>query len=170
MESTRESHVKSKIFFLLKDCFQAERFEREINEMVSEVLNIILKIEMEDLIGVGEYERSKARMNCRNGYRTRTLRSLVGPVSVRIPRLRKGSFKTAVFKQFMENEIAVYQFLSGLCRNNVKRTQVKKLYTVMTRKDISKNALMSLMDSFEILSDRMECFEARADTVAGQLI
>jgi putative transposase len=44
------------------------------------------------LIGAGRHERSGDRLTYRNGYRDRTLDARFGPLSLRIPKLRQGSY------------------------------------------------------------------------------
>jgi putative transposase len=62
------------------------------------VLQILMETDVEGLIGAGRHERSGDRLNYRNGYRDRTLDTRLGPLSLRIPKLRQGSY----FPPFLE--------------------------------------------------------------------
>src|ERR1700746_2844626 len=62
------------------------------------VLQILMEADVEGLIGAGRHERSSDRLNYRNGYRDRTLDTRLGPLSLRIPKLRQGSY----FPPFLE--------------------------------------------------------------------
>ena len=44
------------------------------------------------MIGAGRYERSGERTTWRNGYRERTLDTRLGPLNLKIPKLRTGSY------------------------------------------------------------------------------
>ena len=62
------------------------------------VLQILMEADVEGLIGAGRHERSADRLNYRNGYRDRSLETRLGTLSLRIPKLRQGSY----FPPFLE--------------------------------------------------------------------
>jgi putative transposase len=62
------------------------------------VLQILMEADVEGLIGAGRHERSTDRLNYRNGCRERTLDTRLGALSLRIPKLRQGSY----FPPFLE--------------------------------------------------------------------
>src|SRR6266446_7099284 len=62
------------------------------------VLQILMEADVEELIGAGRHERSADPLNYRNGYRDRCLDTRLGPLSLRIPKLRQGSY----FPPFLE--------------------------------------------------------------------
>src|ERR1043165_6704723 len=62
------------------------------------VLQILMEADVEGVIGAGRHERTGDRLNYRNGYRDRTLDTRLGPLSLRIPKLRQGSY----FPPFLE--------------------------------------------------------------------
>src|SRR5947207_12746387 len=55
------------------------------------VLQIMMEADGEGLIGAGRHGRSADRLNYRNGYPDRSLDTRLGPLSLRIPKLRQGS-------------------------------------------------------------------------------
>lgn len=55
------------------------------------VLRILTEAEVEGVIGAGRDERSGGRSTRRNGCRDRTLETRLGPLKLRIPKLRTGS-------------------------------------------------------------------------------
>src|ERR1051325_8851624 len=57
-----------------------------------------MEADVEGLIGASWHERSAERLNYRNGYRDRTFETRLGPLSLRIPKLRQGSY----FPPFLE--------------------------------------------------------------------
>jgi putative transposase len=70
-------------------------FLRAVAEGVPQIL---MEANVEGLIGAGRHERSVERLNYRNGYRDRTLDTRLGPLSLRTPKLRQGSY----FPPFLE--------------------------------------------------------------------
>jgi putative transposase len=54
------------------------------------VLQILMEADVEGLIGAGRHERTGDRLNYRNGYRDHSLDTRLGPLSLRIPKLRQG--------------------------------------------------------------------------------
>ena len=62
------------------------------------VLQILMDADVEGLIGAGRHERSAERVNYRTGYRDRGFETRLGPLSLRIPKLRQGSY----FPPFLE--------------------------------------------------------------------
>ncbi len=56
------------------------------------VLQILMEADVEGLIGASRHERSAERLNYRNGYRDRTFETRLGAFSLRLPKLRQGSY------------------------------------------------------------------------------
>ena len=98
--------------------FEMIRFN--IQETVGQYLTALMNAELTHYLGRGPYERSRGESNHRNGSYSRhfTLKG-IGDVEVRVPRDRKGEFKTQIIprsKQY-EEEIArdlSLMFLTGI--------------------------------------------------------
>ena len=56
------------------------------------VLQALIEAEADQAIGAGRYERTETRTTHRNGGRARLVSTKAGDVSLRIPKLRAGSF------------------------------------------------------------------------------
>src|SRR3981081_2113260 len=69
-----------------------------LRSVAEAVLQILMETDVEGLIGAGRHERTGDRLNYRNGYRDRPLDTRLGPLSLRIPKLRQGSY----FPPFVE--------------------------------------------------------------------
>lgn len=63
-----------------------------IRESVRLVLQELIEAEATEVIGAARYERAATRTTERNGHRDRTLSTKAGDVSLRIPKVRTGSF------------------------------------------------------------------------------
>ncbi len=63
-----------------------------LRAVAESVLQIIMEVDVEGVIGAGRFERNADRQTWRNGYRDRTLETRLGPLNLRIPKLRTGSY------------------------------------------------------------------------------
>ena len=63
-----------------------------LRSVAEAVLQLLMEADVEGLIGAARHERSTERLNYRNGYRDRTFDTRLGPLSLRIPKLRQGSY------------------------------------------------------------------------------
>ena len=54
------------------------------------VLQLLMEHDVEGLVGVGRYERGDGRQTWRNGYRERELKTRLGAMNLRVPKLRQG--------------------------------------------------------------------------------
>jgi len=70
-------------------------FLRSVAESVPQML---MEADVDGQIGAARHERTPERQTCRNGYRDRTLDTRLGALSLRIPKLRQGSY----FPPFLE--------------------------------------------------------------------
>ena len=62
-----------------------------LRSVAESVLQIIMEADVDGVIGAGRFERSADRQTWRNGYRDRTLETRLGPLNLKIPKLRIAS-------------------------------------------------------------------------------
>jgi transposase-like protein len=65
---------------------------------VEETLNALLDAEADRLCNAQRYERSTARRDSRAGHYERGLQTKAGEVRLRVPKLRRQAFETAIMK------------------------------------------------------------------------
>src|SRR3954451_9366627 len=63
-----------------------------LRQMLTTFINTLMSAEADAVCGAGYGERSEARTNHRNGYRSRDFDTRAGPPEVAIPKLRSGSY------------------------------------------------------------------------------
>ena len=56
------------------------------------VLQLLMEHDVEGVVGAGRYERGDGRQTWRNGYRDRELKTRLGALNLRVPKLRQGSY------------------------------------------------------------------------------
>ena len=87
------------------------RIRDHLGEMVrgtvEETLNAMLDAEADQLCGAGRYERSEARQDTRAGSYERTLQTSAGEVSLKVPKLRRQTFETAIIERYRRRESSV---------------------------------------------------------------
>src|SRR6185312_3433337 len=69
-----------------------------LRAVAESVLQLLMEADVDGVVGAGRHERSTDRLNWRNGYRERTLDTRLGSLSLKIPKLRQGSY----FPPFLE--------------------------------------------------------------------
>src|SRR5512137_1965693 len=91
------------------------RIRDHLGEMVrgtvEETLNAMLDAEADQLCGAGRYERSEARQDTRAGSYERTLQTSAGEVNLKIPKLRRQTFETAIIERYRRRESSVEESL-----------------------------------------------------------
>ena len=87
------------------------RIRDHLGEMVrgtvEETLNALLDAEADRLCNAQRYERSEARQDSRAGSYERTLHTKAGDVSLKVPKLRRQTFETAIIERYRRRESSV---------------------------------------------------------------
>src|SRR5213082_566619 len=108
------------------------------------VLQILMETDVEGLIGAGRHERSTDRLNYRNGYRDRTLDTRLGPLSLRIPKLRQGSYFPPFLEPRKTAEKALVAVIQEAWIGGVSTRRVDELVQAMGLSGISKSTVSKL--------------------------
>ena len=115
-----------------------------LRSVAEAVLQLLMEADVEGLIGAARHERSAERLNYRNGYRDRTFETRLGPLSLRIPKLRQGSY----FPPFLEPrkiaEKALVAVIQEAWIGGVSTRRVDDLVQAMGLSGISKSQVSKL--------------------------
>jgi putative transposase len=71
----------------------------------------MLDAEADQRCRAGRYERSEARQDTRAGSYERTLQTGAGEVSLKVPKLRRQTFETAIIERYRRRESSVEEAL-----------------------------------------------------------
>src|SRR5450631_3978381 len=82
-----------------------------VRDTVEDTLNAMLDAEADQLCGAGRYERSQARQDTRAGSYERTLQTSAGEVNLKVPKLRRQTFETAIIERYRRRESSVEEAL-----------------------------------------------------------
>jgi transposase-like protein len=108
------------------------------------VLQILMEADVEGLIGAGRHERSAERLNYRNGYRERSLDTRLGSLSLRIPKLRQGSYFPPFLEPRKTAEKALVTVIQEAWIGGVSTRRVDELVQAMGLSGISKSQVSKL--------------------------
>jgi len=84
---------------------------RIVRGTVEDTLNALLDAEADRLCNAKRYERTGARRDLRAGTYQRKLHTRAGEVSLRVPKLRRQTFETAIIERYRRRESSVEEAL-----------------------------------------------------------
>src|ERR1700674_10094 len=91
------------------------RIRDHLGEMVrgtvEETLNALLDAEADRLCGAERYERTQGRQDTRAGSYERSLHTVAGEVNLKVPKLRRQTFETAIIERYRRRESSVEEAL-----------------------------------------------------------
>jgi transposase-like protein len=104
-------------------------------------IHSIIEVEFSEMLGAGHYERSEDRVSYRNGYRERLepLSTGMGPVRVRIPKLRQGSYYPTLLEQYQRVDRALISIVSEAYFAGVSTRKMNKLFVDLGLEHINRS-------------------------------
>ena len=113
-------------------------------DILTDVINQVLEAQCTEQLKAAPYERSEERQAYRNGYRTRTLYTRVGPLSLRVPQTRNGEFSTDIFNKYQRSEQAFVLGLMEMYVQGASTRKVKKVTEALCGASFSKSTVNQL--------------------------
>ena len=124
------------------------RIRDHLGEMVrgtvEETLNAMLDAEADRLCGAGRYERSEARQDTRAGSYERTLQTKAGDVSLKVPKLRRQTFETAIIERYRRRESSVEEVLIEMYLAGVSVRRVEDITEALWGTRVSPSTVSNL--------------------------
>jgi len=111
--------------------------DQVVRGTVEETLNAMLDAEADALCQAGRYEHTDSRTDTRAGHYQRKFHTKTGEVSLKIPKLRKTTFETAIIERYRRRESSIEEaliemYLAGV---SVRRVCSEKLSIRYRRED-----------------------------------
>jgi putative transposase len=129
-----------------------------LREMIGFAAHRLMELEVEAKTGAAWGEKSPERLAQRNGYRERDWQTRAGPVELRIPKLRKGSY----FPFFLEPRRLAEKALTAVIQEayiqGVSTRSVDELVKAMGMSGISKSQVSRLCEEID---ERVQAFLTR---------
>ncbi len=107
--------------------------------MLGAVLQALIDAEATARIGAGPHERTEARTTQRNGTRDKLLTTAAGDLTVRIPKVRTGSFFPALLAPRRRIDVALHAVVMQAYVEGVSTRRVDDLVVAMGGTGISKS-------------------------------
>ena len=102
-----------------------------MREAMQLVLQALIDLEADQVIGAGRYERTETRTTHRNGTRARLLSTKAGDVELAIPKLREGSFYPSLLEPRRRIDRALWAVIMEAFVHGVSTRKVDDLVTAL---------------------------------------
>jgi putative transposase len=124
------------------------RIRDHLGEMVrgtvEEALNAMLDAEADRLCGAGRYERTEGRQDTRAGHYERNLETKEGKVSLKVPKLRRQTFETAIIERYQRRESSVEEALIEMYLAGVSVRRVEDITEALWGTRVSPSTVSNL--------------------------
>jgi len=103
----------------------SKKLDTMVRSTVEEMINGMLDAEADALCNADRYERSGERADYRSGHYERKLHTTAGEVKVKVPKLRKLTFESAIIERYRSRQISVEEaivemYLAGVSVRRVE--------------------------------------------------
>jgi transposase-like protein len=120
-----------------------------VARLLEQVLNQVLQAQAQDALQAAPYERTPDRQGHRNGSYPRDLTTRVGTITLRVPRLRDGSFSPELFTRYQRTEQALVLALLEMVVNGVSTRKVTRITEELCGTELSKSAVSALCQQLD---------------------
>ena len=117
---------------------------RWLRGTVEEALNAMLDAEADRLCGAGRYERTAGRQDTRAGHYERNLETKAGKVSLKVPKLRRQTFETAIIERYQRRESSVEEALIEMYLAGVSVRRVEDITEALWGTRVSPSTVSNL--------------------------
>ncbi len=127
-------------------------------QLIESAVQQVLEAQATEQLGAERYERNDDRSGYRNGYRERQLYTRVGPITLRVPQTRDGSFSSEIFARYRRSEQAFVLGLMEMVLNGVSTRKVDAITESLCGASFSKSTVSRLAMA---LDERVSAFLSR---------
>jgi transposase-like protein len=115
-----------------------------VRQTVEETLNAMLDAEADNLCKAQKYERSSKREGMRSGHYERKLLTTAGEVKLKVPKLRKVTFETAIIERYKRREISVEEAMIEMYLAGVSVRRVEDVTEALWGAKVSPGTISNL--------------------------
>jgi transposase-like protein len=115
-----------------------------VRSTVEETLNDMLDAEADRLCNAKRYERSQGRTDGRAGHYKRKLHTKAGEVELKVPKLRKATFETAIIERYKRRESSVEEALMEMYLAGVSVRRVEDITQALWGMRVSAGTVSDL--------------------------
>lgn len=121
-----------------------EQLSELVRGTVEETLNQLLDQEADRLTNAHRYERTEARKDTRAGYYHRKLLTKAGEVDLKVPKLRKLPFETAIIERYKRRESSIEEALIEMYLAGVSVRRVEDITEALWGTKVSPGTISEL--------------------------
>lgn len=121
-----------------------DHLDKLVKKTVEETLNGLLDAEADALCGAKRYEHNPERADTRAGHYERQLHTKAGEVTVRVPKLRKLPFETAIIERYKRRECSVEEALVEMYLAGVSVRRVEDITEALWGTRVSPSSVSEL--------------------------
>lgn len=129
-----------------------------INPVLEKLFNELMKIEREEVIGAGRYERSEDRKGYCNGFKNKTLATRSGKLELQVPQTRGISFYPQCLEKGERSERALRIAIAEMYFSGVSTRKVKQITEELCGLEVSSTQVSRVA---ALLDDELEKFRNR---------
>jgi transposase-like protein len=111
---------------------------------VEETLNSMLDAEADALCGAQRYERSPDRIDTRAGHYNRKFHTKAGEVDLKVPKLRRQTFETAIIERYKRRETSIEEALMEMYLAGVSVRRVEDITEALWGTRVSSGTVSKL--------------------------
>lgn len=115
-----------------------------VRKSVEETLNSLLDAEADRLCNAGRYEHSPDRVDTRAGHYRRKLHVKAGEVELKVPKLRRYRFETAIIERYRRRESSVEEALMEMYLAGVSVRRVEDITEALWGSRVSPGTVSNL--------------------------
>ena len=142
-ESTRQPESLSKVIKIDEARIQSH-LDQMVRSTVEKTLNDLLDAEADRLCNAKRYEHIEERTDQRAGHYTRTVHTRAGPVELKMPKLRKATFETAIIERYRRRESSVEEALIEMYLAGVSVRRVEDITEALWGTRVSAGTVSEL--------------------------
>lgn len=118
--------------------------DKMVRGTVEETLNALLDAEADEMCQAQRYERSPERVDTRAGHYKRKLHTKAGEVEVKMPKLRKQTFETAIIERYRRRDISIEEAIVQMYLAGVSVRRVEDITEALWGTRVSSGTVSKL--------------------------
>jgi len=115
-----------------------------LSDLVEQVLNQLLQVQVMEHVGAAPHQRTEERTGYRNGVRERELTTRIGTLTLKVPRVRDGSFSPELFERYQRSEQALVSAMVEMVLCGVSSRKVTQVVEELCGASVSRSTVSSL--------------------------
>ena len=127
-------------------------------EAVTVLMNATMVAERSEHLGAAPYERSQERTGYANGFKDKTVKSRLGPLSLKVPQTRDCDFYPRSLEKGLRSERALLLAIAEMYVQDVSTRRVKKIVEELCGMDVSS---MQVSRAAATLDDLLQAWRQR---------